>query len=193
MKTITLEFSRLQILKERERWRLYFILATEHPDDNDKMVISTFPDPYIRLKPNQDNLINFEPDGSTGTDGLFVIERNMPEDQRIKTHVYLRQSRKKIRSLGDSLQDMKTTLGGDAFEIIDELLGTSVPWLVFAKKALPLIGKVLSQIQDKDMGFVSMDESFREEPEQNSALERANSFSTGEAKIWWKWKIDGVE
>lgn len=193
MKTITLEFSRLQILKERERWRVYFILVTEHPGDNDKMVISTFPDPYIRLKPNQDNLINFEPEGSTGTDGLFIIERNMPEDQRIKTHVYLRQSRKKIRSLGESLQDLKTTLGGDAFEIIDELLGTTVPWLVFAKKALPLIGKVLSQIQDKDMGFVSMDEYFGQEPEQNSALERSNTFSTGEAKIWWKWKVSGIE
>lgn len=189
MKTILLEFSKLQILKDKERWKLYFILVTEHPEDNDKMVISTFPDPYIRLKPNQDNLISFEPEGSPGADGLFVIERGMPEDKRIKAHVYLRQSRKDVRDLGESLNDMKAALGGDAFEIVDDLLGASVPWLVVAKKALPMIGKILSKTKDRDMGFVNMDESFKSEFDQNGIVERANSFSTGEAKIWWKWSV----
>jgi len=189
MKTIVLEFSKLQILKGKERWKLYFILVTEHPSENDKMVLSTFPDPYIRLKPNQDNLISFEPEGSPGADGMFVIERGIPEDKRIKAHVYLRQSRKDVRDLGESLNDMKAALGGDAFEIVDDLLGASVPWLVVAKKALPMIGKILSKTKDRDMGFVNMDESFKSEFDQNGIVERANSFSTGEAKIWWKWSV----
>lgn len=193
MKTITLEFSKLQILKAKERWKLYFILVTEHPEDNGKMVISTFPDPYIRLKPNNDNLISFEPEGSPGTDGLFVIERPMPADRRIKVHIYLRQSRKNIRSLGDSLKDLNASLSGDAFEIVDELMGTTVPWLVVAKKAVPMIGTALSKIKDRDMGFVSMDESFDKDVKQNSVLERANEFSTGEARIEWKWKVNKAE
>jgi len=189
MKTIVLEFSKLQILKGKERWKLYFILVTEHPEDNDKMVISTFPDPFIRLKPNQDNLISFEPEGSPGADGMLIIERKMPEDKRIKAHVYLRQNRKDIRDLGESLNDMKAALGGDAFEIVDDLLGASVPWLVVAKKAIPMIGQILGKTKDRDMGFVSMDESFKSEFDQNGVVERANTFSTGEAKIWWKWSI----
>ena len=41
------------------------------------------------------------------------------------------------------------------------------------------------------MGFVSMDESLKkEEVEQNCVLDRSNTFSTGEAKIWWKWKVN---
>lgn len=191
MTAITLEFSKLQVLKDKERWRLYFILVTEHPDDNDKMVVTTFPDPYIRLKPNQDNLISFEPEGNGDTDGLFVIERAMPSDRRIKVEVYLRHSRKHIRNLGESLKDLKTTLGGDAFEIVDELLGTSVPWLVVAKKALPLIGTAISKIADKDMGFVNMSEAFDNDTAANPILERSNTFSTGEAKIWWEWDIRG--
>ncbi|HCY42927.1 MAG TPA: hypothetical protein DHV48_16550 [Prolixibacteraceae bacterium] len=191
MKTITLEFSKLQILKEKERWKLYFVIVTEHPTDNDKMIVSTFPEPYIRLKPSIDNLISFEPEGSGETDGLFVIERQLPDDNRIKVRVYLRQCRQNIRSLGKSLQDLKKSLGGDAFEIVDDLLGTTVPWLLVAKKAVPMIGTVLSKIKDKDMGFVSMDESLKkEEVDQNCVLERANAFSTGEAKIWWKWKVN---
>jgi hypothetical protein len=191
MKNIILEFSKLQILKDKERWRLYFVLVTEHPDDNDKMVVTTFPDPYIRLKPNQDNLISFEPEGNGDTDGLFVIERAIPSDRRIKVHVYLHHSRKHIRNLGESLKDLKTALGGDAFEIVDELLGTTVPWLVVAKKALPLIGTAISKIGDKDMGFVNMSEAFDEDAAANPILERSNTFSTGEAKIWWQWDISG--
>ena len=100
MKSITLEFSKLQILKGRERWRLYFIMVAEHPADNDKMIVSTFPDPYIRLKPNKENVISFEPEGSPGVDGMFVIERELPADNRIKARVYLRQSRKTTRNVG---------------------------------------------------------------------------------------------
>ena len=143
----------------------------------------------FRLKPNQDNLISFEPEGSGETDGLFVIERPIPTDERIKVRVYLRQCRKNLRSLGDSLKDLNTTLGGDAFQIVDELMGTTVPWLVVAKKAVPMIGTALCQIKDRDMGFVSMDESFKEDAGLNGVLKRANTFSTGEAKIEWKWKI----
>ena len=189
MKTITLEFSKLQILKKRERWRLYFILVTEHPEDNDKMIISTFPEPYVRLKPNKDNIIPFEPEGDPGADGMFVIERQLPEDKRIKVRVYLRQSRKKVRDLGDALKDLKTTLGGDAFEIVTDIVGSDLPWLVVAKKAFPIIGAVLGNIKDRDMGFVTMDESIGTEFKPGKKVERHNEFSTGEANIWWKWSL----
>jgi hypothetical protein len=192
MKTITLEFSKLQILKGKEKWKLYFIIVTEHPTDNDKMVLTTFPDPFVRLKPNQDNLISFEPEGSGETDGLFVVERYLPDDCRIKVRVYLRHCRQSTRNLGEALNDLQTSLGGDVFGIVDDLLGTAVPWLVIAKKAVPMIGNVLSKIKDKDMGFVSMDEAFESyDLAQNKTLDRSNTLSTGEAKIWWKWKVTG--
>ncbi|MDX8338275.1 hypothetical protein SLH46_03700 [Draconibacterium sp. IB214405] len=190
MKSITLEFSKLQILKSRERWRLYFIIVTEHPEDHDKMIVSTFPDPYIRLKPNKENIINFEPEGDPGADGLFVIERELPSDKKVKARIYLRQSRKTTRSLGDTLKDLQKTLGGDAFEIVTDLLGSGLPWLVASKKAFPMIGNVLSTIKDRDMGFVSMDEKFGSEFNPGDKIERHIEFSTGEAKIWWKWCID---
>ena len=189
MKTITLEFSKLQILKKRERWRLYFIMVTEHPEDNDKMIISTFPEPYVRLKPNKDNLISFEPEGSPGVDGMFVIERQLPDDKRVKVRLYLRQSRKKVRSIGDALKDLKTTLGGDAFEIVTDIVGSDLPWLVVAKKVFPMIGTILGNIKDRDMGFVTMDESFGKEFKPGKKVERNNEFSTGEANIWWKWSV----
>ena len=190
MTAIRLEFLKLQILKGKESWRLYFIVVAEHPNDNDKMVVTTFPDPYIRLKPAQGNLLSFEPEGNGEADGLFVIERSMPDDKQIKVRVYLRHCRQKVRDLGKSLSDLKAALGGDAYEIVDELFGTANPWLVVAKKALPMLGTVLNSIADRDMGFITMDEAFDKNEEQLEHLERTNNFSTGEAKIWWKWKIE---
>ena len=188
MQKLTLEFTKLELLKKRGRWKLYFILVTEHPEDNDKLIVSTFPEPYIRLKPNQDNIICFEPEGSPGADGYFVLERSLPADNCIKTRLYMRQSRKDLRNLGDALKDLKSSLGGDAFGIASDIIGSTAPWLVISKKALPLLGTVLNGTKDRDMGFVSMDEKFDEVIGQYSCLIRANTFSTGEAKIYWKWK-----
>ena len=39
------------------------------------------------------------------------------------------------------------------------------------------------------MGFISMDESFDDEFKQAGTAIRNNAFTTGEAEIWWKWKV----
>ena len=68
-------------------------------------------------------------------------------------------------------------------------MGSGVPWLVVAKKALPMIGKILGSMKDRDMGFVNMDERFGSEFKTGVKAERHIEFSTGEAKIWWKWSV----
>lgn len=189
METIRLELEKLQILRPKERWQLYFVLVTEHPTEKDKMVITSFPDPYIRLKPSQQNVINFEPEGSAGADGLIVIEREMPDDRTIYARLYLRHSRQATRDLGKILQDIKGELGADALGIVSNLLGTTSPWLVIAKEAVPLIGGILGKIKDRDFGFVNMDEEFGPEFSNQGELDRVNTFSTGEAKICWSWSV----
>lgn len=188
MGIVRLELEKLEILRPKERWQLYFVIATEHPSDNNKMVISSLPDPYIRLKPSQNNTINFEPEGA-GTDGFFVFERQIPEDRRISARMYLRHSRSDTRELGKILQDIKGELGNDAFGILDDIFGTNTAWLEISKKALPLVGNILEKIKDRDFGFVSMDEEFGNEFENQTELDRQNNFSTGQAKVCWSWSL----
>ncbi len=188
MPTVKLELEKLQILRPKERWQLYFIVATEHPTDNTKMVLSSMPDPYIRLKPNENNLINFEPVGA-GTDGFTVFERDMPADKKLSVRMYLRHSRQDTRDLGKILQDIKGELGVDAFGLISNVLGTTAPWLEISKNAVPLLGGILKRIKDRDFGFVNMDEEFGPEFENQVELDRENNFSTGDAKIVWSWSI----
>jgi len=189
MEIVKLELEKLQILRPKERWQLYFVLVTEHPTEKDKMVITSFPDPYIRLKPSQNNVVNFEPTGGNGADGLIIMEREMPENRVISTRLYLRHSRQASRNLGEILKDIKGELGGDAMNVISNILGTSSPWLIITKEAVPLIGGILRKIKDKDFGFVSLDEEFGEEFSNQSEIDRENTFSTGEAKLCWSWSV----
>ncbi|GET24891.1 hypothetical protein NT017_12200 [Prolixibacter sp. NT017] len=192
MAKIKLEFEKLTILRPKERWQLYFVIVAEHPEDNDKMVLTTTPEPYIRLTPRQKNVLNFVPEATDdGADGLFILERDMPEDRRIKVRVYLRHCRKHTRSAGEMLQQVKGQLGKHAFDIVGDMLGAgALPWLVISKEALPLIGGILRSIKDRDFGFVSMDEEFDEEFETQTELDRMNNFSTGDARIVWSWSVD---
>lgn len=193
MASIRLEFEQLEILRPKKRWQLYFVIVAEHPNEADKFLITTIPttgDNIIRIKPRANNLINFEPEAvDEGVNGLFVIEREMPADQSISVRVFLRHSRNAIRDSGEILQNLQGELGGDAFDIVTDILGTTSPWLVVAKKATPLIGGILKKIKDRDFGFVSMDEEFGPEFENQTELDRANNFSTGDARIVWSWSI----
>lgn len=191
MSKIKLEFEKLTIHRPKERWKLYFVIVAEHPTEADKMVVTTLPQSdIIRLKPSQGNSISFEPKGDDA-DGLFVIERDMPADRRVSVRVYLRHSRNNLRNTGELLGELQQELGSEAFGVVTDVLGlTGAPWLVVSKYALGTIGNILRKIKDKDFGFVSMDEEFGDEFENQTELDRENTFSTGEATIVWSWSAE---
>ena len=189
MTKVRLELEKLEILRPKERWQLYFVVVAEHPTNPDQMIITTLPEGYFRLKPIAENTVHFEPEGDGNTEGLIVLERNMPESRSLKVRVYLRHGRKTARDAGAILQDIMANLGGDAVGIVTGLLGKSTPWLAIASKALPMIGQILTKIPDRDFGFVNMDEVFGDDFENQTEQDRTNTFSSGDAKIVWSWSV----
>jgi hypothetical protein len=61
--------------------------------------------------------------------------------------------------------------------------------LVIAKKAVPLLGKILSKIPDRDFGFLSAFERFGSEFEDTYEIDRKKDFS-GDASLVYSWSID---
>ena len=188
MTRIKLELEEISILRPKKKWQLYFIVVSEHPDDPNKMLVGSLPDFFIRLRAPMENIVYFEPDGE-GVDGLSVIERNMPEDRSVRVRLFIRHSRKKMRDAGEVLEQIKKKLGSEAFKVLDSALGSSVPWLEISKQALPLVGNVLSEIKDRDLGMIVMDEVFGSEFENQTELDRENTSSTGEAYVVWNWSV----
>ncbi|KAA5538685.1 hypothetical protein [Adhaeribacter rhizoryzae] len=189
MTRIRLEIDKVTIHRPKERWKLYFVIIAEHPTDRNKMILTTLPQEPFRLSARHNNSFSFDTD-QIGSEGLFVLSREIPEEGELNVHIYLRHTRKSTRNLGEILQEVESGIGGDAFGIIEGIVGTAtVPWLVIAKKAVPLVGKILSKIPDRDFGFLSAFERFGNEFEEQGEIDREKSF-TGDASLVYSWSID---
>jgi len=189
MTKIRLDIDEVKIFRPKKRWHLYFIVVAEHPEDNDKMIVSTIPQMPFFLTSRHNNEYHFDTD-QVGSEGLFILSREMPATRELNVQIYLRHSRKATRDLGEILQDIKKGMAGDAFDIVTDIVGTAtVPWLVIAKKAVPLIGKILEKIPDRDFGFLSAFERFGPEFETQTEIDREKDF-TGDASLTYSWSVD---
>lgn len=189
MTRVRLEIDEVKIHRPKKRWKLYFVVLAEHPTEEDKMIMTTLPQTPFKLSRRHDNSFQFDTD-EIGAEGLFVLSRELPEDRELNVHIYLRHTRKSMRDLGEILSDVESGIGGDAFGVVTDIVGTTtVPWLVIAKKAVPLIGKILNKIPDRDFGFLSAFERFGSEFEEIHEIDRAKEF-TGDASLVYSWSID---
>lgn len=189
MTRVRLEIDEVQIHRPKKRWKLYFVIVAEHPTEEDKMILTTLPQDPFKLSKRHQNSFQFDTD-DIGAEGLFVLSRDLPDDRELNAHIYLRHTRKSTRDLGEILSDVENGIGGDAFGIVDDIVGTtSVPWLVIAKKAVPLIGKILNKIPDRDFEFMSAFERFGSEFEDQYEIDRKKDFS-GDATLVYSWSVD---
>lgn len=184
-----LEFESLAIHQSKERWNLYFILVTEHPTDEDKMVMRAFPDPTIRLTSSSENKINFEPKGEA-TNGYIVLERELPANETVRAQVFLRHSREWARDLGEVIQDVTGRLGDSFLGELFNIFNVAGPWVVIAKSAFGVVGDILRKVDDRDFGFLGLDQHFTAEFQDNVEFDRLGHFSTQQASLVWTWSVD---
>ncbi len=192
MNRVRLELNELSIQRPKKMWNVYFVVATDHPEDESKVAVSVLPSALIRLRRPADNQIDFVPDGDdAGLDGLELLERNMPTDRSIETHLWVMHSRRAARTTGQVMKELTSELGGGATKVLD-VLGTTNVWMAVARAAvggLGAVGQALSKVRDRNMGFVSLGESFGPEFERETELDRANDLSTGFGRVVWTWAV----
>ncbi len=187
MTRVRLEVDHLEIHRPKKRWQLYFVVAAEHPKDIDKMVISVIPQKTILVTHGQNNVIGFEGSGS-GANGLFILSRKMPTNRELNVQIHTMHSRRTITEIGKVLKDIENGMGGDAMGLLSEILGTTNPWLVIAKKALPVVGSILEKIPDRNMGFVNMFEHFG--PEFENEVEIDRELRGGNITMVYSWAVE---
>lgn len=188
MPKVRLEIEQVTIFRPKKRWNLYFVIMAEHPTEEDKMIISTLPQEPFLLSRRHDNTYQFSTDDD-GSDGLFVLSRELPKDRELNVQIYLRHSRKGLRNLGNILKDIEVGIGKDALGIVGDIVGNDTPWLIIAKKAVPSLGNVLAKIPDRSFGFLSAFEKFGPEFENQQEIDRKKDF-TGDASLVYTWSLD---
>lgn len=187
MSRVRLEIDEVRIHRPKMSWNLYFVIVTEHPEDSEKMILTTLPSQPFKLSKIHQNNYQFDTDDLNSA-GLFVLSREIPPTKELNVHIYLRHSRSNLRNLGKILSDLDNGLGGEAFGIVTDIVGTStIPWLVISKNALSLVGKFLKDIPDRDFGFLSAFEDF-DNFESIYEVDREKSF-TGDASLVYSWSI----
>ena len=183
-KLVRLELNSLELNLSKHNWNLYFVIVTEHPDNRDDWLVSVLPEDHlIKIRKEADNKISFEPKGDH-VEGMFVLEREMPVDKSLKTRLWLMHSRKNNRDIGEILHELNETITGSNVLETFQLLGSSIPWIVVSKIALSFVAERLKKSNDRDLGFVSLDENFKA---QNEEEVRSNILSTGFGKVGWSW------
>lgn len=187
MTSIRLEIDHLTIHRPKKRWRLYFVVVTEHPGDPEKLVVSMVPQNSILVVPDQQNTIYFESQGD-GADGLHVLTRPMPADRELNVHLYVMHSRRSVNEIGLLLKDIEKGLGGQALGLLTDILGTTTSWLAIARRALPLLGEVMEKVPDRNMGFISMFERFG--PEFRYQAELGREVRGGHVSVVYSWSVD---
>lgn len=193
--TVRLEIDFLEILRKRRRWNLYFIIATQDPTDASKTVLTTVPEEPIKVRSMDNQRVDFEAEGNGETNGLIIFNRAMPADNSVTVRVWVVQSRDNLRSVGDVMGELKTSLGGDTGPVssaVSAALGATTPWLSVAKGVLSaagIIGNLLEEAKDRKMGFVSLDETFTAADIKLGELDRNNTVSAF-GELGWTYVID---
>lgn len=193
MTKVRLELDFIEIERKRKHWNIYFILATDNPEDPSQTVITLFPTNPFPLRPTDNNRIDFEPKGTGELNGLFILERDMPIDESIRARLWVVQSRDHTRNVGEVMQQVSNSVeGSKVTDTLLKALGASTPWIVAGQSLLSmskLIGNFLKEAKDTKKGFVNMDESFTPEEIDLGELDRTNRLS-GFGEVGWTWVVD---
>lgn len=184
---IRLEINSIELDRVKKHWNLYFILSTEHPERPGETVITAVPRNHlINIRRPADNLVTFKPEGKHA-EGLFVLERNMPEDHSVKAWLWVMHSHEEVRDAGEILGEVNSLFRGKGVREIVGTLGGNL-WLTVGKTAAGLGQQFLESMDDRSLGFISMNEHFGQDEKAGEFL-RKNSLSTGFALVNWSWKI----
>jgi len=190
--SIRLELDSLRILRKRERWKIYFLVATEMPEDPSKTVVARFPDGEpIQLTRKTDNEVEFAPKGPN-TEGMFLLERAMPADGTLRVSVYVMQQRDGLRKAGNIIEELGSMGGDNNVASVLKSLGGATPWTVvggLAGKGISGVGKLLEEAKDRQLGFISMDESFTNDFDNTNEVPRSAKLASGNAEIAWSWVL----
>lgn len=197
-KQIYLQLDYLKILKHRKHWNIYFLVAATSPTDPTKMAITTIPSNkdgnIIKLTKHSDNEIHFVPEGDDGGSGLFVLQQGMPADFSFQVRIWVMQSRRSTREIGNVIKDIGSFLTqNDGIQAVESKFGIK-DWLIADKainEGIGGIGNALVNIKDRNLGFVNLDEYFGHAFDNDPEKDFHNKVSTGFAELGWTWMVIG--
>ena len=187
MPRASLELTHLKIDSPKERWKMYFVLSVSPSFQPDHTALLVLPDYPMLFTRKTNNKWSFVPEGE-GADGLmaFCDEVDLGSYRRFGMWIY--HGRDSARSAGEILSGIASTLGSVA-SVAPLGISSAVSWALIPSAATGGIGAALQALEDRDLGFINMDERFGEEFSKPGVVNRRQTCSSGLVTLDWKWVV----
>lgn len=190
---VVLEFEAIKLDRIKKRWKLFFLIVVNDPENQDNKLVTVVPHMPIKLYPKDRNVYYFgnedgdNHNGEESDTGMFVLKMPLPEDRISSVSVYLFHSRESIRNAGEILEK----LGGFGDEQVDTVAeivtATALPWVKLGLATAGKLGSMLEELSDRYFGFASLDEQFT--PKYDSGGERDCYRTIGKETLEYSWRI----
>ena len=186
--TVELKLNSIELNRQRKERDLYFVLAATNAETPGSLAVSHLPDTGSMTLGKHQTEYNFAPPGDAGG-GLFLFAMPMPASKTLFVRVWVMESKQKQKDLGNLLtgvadfNDNSVEKSG-LFQAIGGLSPLVITGLKTANDGLAKLGAALAQSGDKQLGFVSMDQSFET---VTLPMTCTQMMMSGEGKLSWTW------
>ncbi|GAB3640089.1 hypothetical protein [Spirosoma arcticum] len=186
--TIELKLNSIELNHVRKERNLYFVLAATSAENPGSLAVTHLPDTGSLTLGKHQTEYDFAPPGDAGG-GLFLLSMPMPASQTLYVRVWVMESMDKRKDIGKVLAGVADFVGttvekSGIVQVIGGINPLVITGLKTANDGLSKLGGALSQSGDRQVGFVSMDQSF---DAVTLPLTCTQVMMSGEGKLSWSW------
>lgn len=186
--TVELKLNAISLTRNRRQRDLYFVLAVSDASDNQHIAVTHLPSEGVLTLGKHQTSYSFIPEGDPGG-GLFLLALPMPGNQTLSVRLWLMEARNQRKDLGKLLTGISDFVESNVEKNgLLQAIGGLNPLLITgfktANEGLSQVGEVLAQSGDKQVGFVSLDQSFNA---VTLPLICTQNLMSGQGQISWTW------
>ena len=185
---VTLTLTSIELTRYCRERNLYVVLAVTQVDTPDRLTVTRFADTDLLVPGYCRTHYSYAPTGNAGI-GLCLLSTPMPADKILYVRLWVMASVDGRKSLREVLAEVNAPID-DPTECA--LPGSGTPRSLVVRgfktpgEALDKLGIALVQSGDRQLGYVSMDQTFKG---VTLPIRRAQAMLSGEGTLRWHWAV----
>ena len=186
--TVELKLDSIELSGSDKERSIYFVLASTNAVNPQSLAVSHLPDSgNLTLGENQTEY-DFAPAGDSGG-GLFLLSTQLPANNMLNVRLWVMESHVLLKDIGKILSGIGNFVETDVEKsgLVQAIGGVSpvvLTGITSASDGLSKLGDALAQTGDKQIGFISMDQSFES---VSFPLNCTQTMMSGGGKLGWTW------
>ena len=186
--TVELKLDSIELSGSDKERAIYFVLAATSTENAQSLAVSHLPDSGNLTIGKHQTEYDFAPAGDSGG-GLFLLSTQVPASNMLNVRLWVMESHVLLKDIGKILSGISNFVETDVeksglFQAIGGLSPVVLTGITSVSDGLSKLGNALAQTGDKQIGFISMDQSF---DAVSFPLNCTQTMMSGGGKLSWTW------